>query len=58
MNCDHDWMRMGSREVCLKCNKARMRKDLPAWEIKHSQVVRKSEEQAEKPIKPLTLQTK
>ncbi len=44
MNCDHDWMRMGSREVCLKCNKARMRKDLPAWEVKHGQVVRSSAE--------------
>ncbi len=40
--CRHDWMRMGSREVCLNCNKARMRKDLPDWEVKNGQVVRKS----------------
>ena len=32
-DCQHDWMPIGSREVCIKCDKARMRNDLPAWEF-------------------------
>lgn len=29
----HDWMPMGSREICVRCGKGRMREDLPAWEV-------------------------
>ncbi len=44
--CQHDWMRMGSREVCLNCSKARMRKDLPDWEVdKRGNVVRKAKDE-------------
>ena len=40
----HDWMRMGSREVCLNCNLARMREDLPPWQVEHGEIVRKAKD--------------
>lgn len=44
-NCQHDWMSIGSREVCVRCDKARMRQDLPPWEFdKKGRIVTKSKE--------------
>lgn len=48
-DCQHDWMAMGSREVCVRCDQARMRKDLPAWEFdKKSRTVVKTSKRENK----------
>ncbi len=41
--CEHDWMEWGSKRICVRCNKAEMRKDLPEWDYRQNGSIVKGE---------------